>query len=189
LDPETRSEPLKVINVVGVLLNKTLTCYSQNMDTDETIPGPSSAISFYLSDTKVPITPEACLASLRSSWEGHHNRLETPEGELHVNFNQYLLAIADARIGQVRTWLEQNTARFTQHPDVQTLFQRFNELAKELKGHVIRCGAACDACGLSCSKERQHDGVHDCHTTHKCPRECEYNDQHDGLPAPACDMP
>ena len=159
------------------------------MDTDESIPGPISATVFYLSDTKAPITSEACLAVLRSSWDGHHRRFGESEEEFLASFNQYLLTIADARIGHVQTWLEQNTNRFAQHPDVQTLFRRFGELAKELKGHVLLCGVACGSCSLSCLKERQHGGAHDCCTTHKCPRACEFNDQHDGLSAFACDMP
>jgi hypothetical protein len=159
------------------------------MDTDETILGPSSAIIFYLSDTKAPITSEACLASLRSNWKGHHDRFKNSEEDFLTAFNQHLLTIADARIGQVRTWLEQNTTRFAQHPDVQTLFRRFDELAKELKDHIVLCGAACGSCSLFCLKVRQHDGAHDCHTTHKCPRACEFNDQHDGPPVPVCDMP
>jgi len=159
------------------------------MDTDEIIPGPSSELVFYLSDTNAPITSEACLASLRSNWEGRCNRFTISEKEFLAGFNQHLLAIANARAGQVRTWLEQNTARFVQHADVQTLLRRFDELAKELKSHVVLCGAACGSCSLSCLKERQHDDAHDCYTTHKCPHACEFNDQHDGLPAPACDMP
>ena len=159
------------------------------MDTDESIPGPIPATVFYLSDTKAPITPEACLAALRSSWDGQYRRFRDSEEEFLASFNEYLLTIADARIGQVRTWLEQNTTRFAQHPNVQTLFQRFGELVKELKGRVVLCGVACGSCSLSCLKERQHDGAHDCCTSHKCPRACEFNDQHDGLPASACDMP
>jgi len=159
------------------------------MDTDQTILGPSSEMLFYLSDTKAPITSETCLAMLRSKWEGRHDRFKTSEGEFLANFNQYLLSIADARIGQVRTWLEQNTPRFVQHADVRTLFRRFDELAKELKSHILLCGAACGSCSLSCLKERQHDDGHDCYTSHKCPRACEFNDEHEGLPAPACDMP
>ena len=159
------------------------------MDTGEIIPGPSSAIVFYLADTEAPITPEGCLASLRSDWEGHHNRSKISEEEFITTLNQHLLSIADARIGQVRTWLEENTARFAQHADVQTLFRIFDELAKELKTHVAICGMACGSCSLSCLKDRQHEDAHDCYTTHRCPYECEFDDQHDQLPAPACDMP
>jgi len=176
-------------NEFGDLWNETLTCYSQNMDTDETIPGPSSAIVFYLSETEAPITPESCLASLRSNWEGRHDRFKISEEGLLATLNQHLVAITDARIGQVRTWLGANTARFGQHADVQTLFRRFDELAKELKSHVVLCGAACGTCRLSCLKGRQHGDAHDCCTTHKCPPACEFDDQHDGPPAPACDIP
>ena len=169
--------------------NETLTCYSQNMDTGEIIPGPSSEIVLYLSDTEAPITPEACLASLRSNWEGLHNRFKISEEEFLSAFNQHLLSIADARIGQVRTWLAENTARFAQHADVQTLFRIFDELVKELKSYVALCGVACGSCSLSCLKDRQHDDAHECYTTHKCSYACEFDDQHDGLPAPTCDMP
>ena len=176
-------------NEFEVPRNETLTCYSQNMDTDEAIPGPPSTIVFYLSETEAPITPEGCLASLRSNWEGRHDRFKISEEEFLTTFNQHLLDMADARIGQVRAWLGANTARFAQHADVQTLFRRFDELAKELKSHVTLCGVACGSCSLSCLKDRQHDDAHDCYTTHKCPHACEFDDQHDGLPAPACDMP
>ena len=168
-------------NDFRVLWNETLTCNSQNMDTGEMIPGPSSAIVFYLSDIEAPITAEACLASLRSNWEGRYNRLKISEEEFLTAFNQHLISIADARIGHVRTWLEENTARFAQHADVQRLFQIFNELVKELKSHVALCGVACASCSLSCLKVRQHDDAHECSTTHKCPHACEFDDQHDVL--------
>ena len=176
-------------NEFRVLWNETLTCYSQNIDTGEVIPGPSSEIVFYLSDTEAPISAEACLASLRSNWEGRHNRFKISEEEFLTAFNQHLLSIADARIGQVRTWLEENTARFAQHADVQTLFRIYDELVKELKSHVTLCGVACGSCSLSCLKDRQHDDAHECYTTHKCPHVCEFDDQHEGLPSPTCDMP
>ncbi|SRR5258706_13459306 len=169
--------------------NEALTCYSQNMDTDQIIPGPSSAIVFYLSGTDAQITPEGCLASLRSNWEGCRARFKISEEEFLTTFNQHLLSIADARIEQVRTWLEGNTARFAHHADVQTLFQIFDELAKELKTHVVLCGVACGSCSLSCLKDQQHNDAHDCHTSHKCPHACEFVNQHDGMSVPACDMP
>ena len=31
--------------------------------------------------------------------------------------------------------------------------------------------------------------AYDCYTTYKCPHACEFGDQHDGLPAPICDVP
>ena len=162
-------------------------CYSQNMDTGEIIPGPPSAIVFYLSDNGALITPEACLAFLRSNWEGRHTRFKISEEEFLSALNQHILSIANARIGQVRTWLEENTARFAQDADLQTLFRVFNDLAKELMSHVALCGVACGSCSLSCLKGRQHDDSHDCYTTHKCPRAC--NDHRDGLAALACDLP
>ena len=158
------------------------------MDTDEAIPGPTSETVFYLSDAKILITPEACLAALWSSWEGHDRRFKDSEEEFLASFHQYLLSIADARIGQVRTWLEQNTTRFRKHPDVQKLLRRFDELVTELKGHILPCGVVCGTCSLSCLKGRQHGGAHDCCTNHKCPRSCEFNDQHDGPPASVCAM-
>ena len=112
-----------------------------------------------------------------------------PEEEFVAAFNLYLLDLADGRVQQVRTWLEQNTSRFAQHADVQALFRNFQELAKELKSGVALCGATCSSCSLLCLSGRQHDGAHDCHTSHKCPHACEFVDQHDGMPVPACDMP
>jgi hypothetical protein len=163
--------------------------HSQNLDTDEVIPGPPGNIIFHLSETRVSMSAEECLASLRSSWNDRHNRFKMTEEEFLAAFNRYLLDLADARVQQVRTWLEQNTSRFAQHADVQALFRNFQELAKELKSRVALCGATCGSCSLSCLSGRQHDGAHDCHTSHKCPHACEYVDQHGGMSVPACDMP
>ena len=163
--------------------------HPQNLDTDEIIPGPPGNIVFYLSEAKVSMSAEECLASLRSSWGDSQNRFRMTEEEFLAAFNRYLLDLANARVQQVRTWLEQNTSRFAQHADVQALFRNFQELAKELKSGVALCGATCGSCSLLCLSARQHDGVHDCHTSHKCPHACEFVDQHDGMSVPACDMP
>ena len=163
--------------------------HPQNLDTDEIIPGPPGDIVFYLSEAKVSMSAEECLASLRSSWDDRHNRFRMTEEEFLAVCNQYLLDLADARVQQVRTWLEQNTSRFAQHADVQALFRRFQKLAKELKSGVALCGATCGTCSLLCLSARQHGGAHDCHTSHKCPHACEFVNQHDGMFVPACDMP
>src|SRR5258706_5519066 len=162
--------------------------HPQNLDTDEIIPGPPGDIVFYLSEAKVSMSAEECLASLRSSWDDRHNRFRMTEEEFLAVCNQYLLDLADARVQQVRTWLEQNTSRFAQHADVQALFRRFQKLAKELKSGVALCGATCGTCSLLCLSARQHGGAHDCHTSHKCPHACEFGYQHDGS-VPVCDMP
>jgi hypothetical protein len=163
--------------------------HTKNLDTDEIIPGPPSDIVFHLSEAHLSMSAEECLGSLRSSWSDRHSRFKLTEAEFLAAFNQYLLDLADARVQQVRTWLEQNTSRFAQHADVQALFRNFEELAKEMKGGVALCGATCSSCSLLCLSRRQHDGAHDCHTSHKCPRACEFVDQHNGMPVSACDMP
>ena len=163
--------------------------YPQNLDTDEIIPGPPGNIVFYLSEAKISMSAEECLASLRSSWGERHNRFRMTEKEFLAAFNRYLLDLADARVQQVRTWLEQNTARFAQHADVQALFRSFQELAKELKSGVALCGATCGSCSLLCLNARRHDDAHDCRTIHKCPHTCQFLDQHDSMSVPACDMP
>src|SRR5258706_10157044 len=107
---------------------ETLTCYSQNMDTGEIIPGPSSMIVFYLSDNEASIAPEACLAFLRSNWEGLQNRFKITEEEFLSALDHHILSIANARIEQVRTWLEKNNAGFAKEAHVQTLFRVFSDL-------------------------------------------------------------
>ena len=163
--------------------------HRQDLDTDEVIPGPLGDIVFHLSDPKVSMSAQECLASLRSSWDDRHNRFKLTEEEFLTAFNRYLLDLASARVQQVRTWLERNTSRFAQHADVQALFRTFQELAKELKSGVALCGATCGSCSLLCLSGRQHDGAHDCYTSHKCPHACDFIDQHDGMSVPACDMP
>jgi len=162
--------------------------HTQNLETGEVIPGPPGNIVFHLSGAKMSMSAEECLASLRSSWDDRHNRFRLTEEEFLAAFNRYLLDLANARVQQVRTWLEQNTSRFVHHADVQALFRRFQELAKELRSGVALCGATCGTCSLLCLSGRQHDGAHDCYTNHKCPQECDFFDQHDWVSVPACDM-
>lgn len=188
LDPTSRSEPLKVRTDCKEWIMIVIV-HTQNLDTDEVIPGPPANIIFHLSEAKGSMSAEECLASLRSNWDDRHNRFKLTEEEFLTAFNRYLHDLADARVQQVQSWLEQNTSRFAQHADVQALFRKFQDLAKELKGGVALCGAACRSCSLLCLSGRQHDGTHDCHTNHKCPHACDFVDQHSGMPAPACDMP
>jgi len=134
--------------------------------------------------------PEECLAALRSSWEGQHNRFRMSEDNFLAAFNQYLQCLVDARIHQVRTWLEQNTEKYRENAEVQLLYRQFEELTKELKGGLALCGVQCAECSLLCINGRQHNGPHHCNTSHKCARLCEFIDQHDQTAAvPICEMP
>jgi len=136
------------------------------------------------------LSPASCLSALRAPWTGCQTRFKIPEIDFIEAFNQYLQDIAHRRIQQVHTWLEQNTARFPQHADVQSLFRRFDGLTKGMRAEIILCAAQCGSCGLLCLGGRYHDGPHDCQTTHKCHLRCEFIDQHeDDSTVPICDMP
>ena len=154
------------------------------------IPGPPSNIIFYLAGANPQMLPEECLAALRASWEGRCNRFRMPEDDFLAAFNQYLQTLVDTRIHQVRTWLEQNTERYRENAEVQLLYRQFEELTKELKGGLALCGAQCAECSLLCINGRQHNGSHNCNTSHKCVHLCEFSDQHEQNAAvPICEMP
>jgi len=154
------------------------------------IPGPPSNIIFYLAGADPQMLPEECLAALRASWEGQRNRFRMSEENFLAAFNQYLQTLVDARVHQVRTWLEQNTERYRENAEVQLLYRQFEELTKELKGGLALCGVQCAECNLLCINGRQHNGSHDCNTSHKCIQLCEFIDQHEtNASVPICEMP
>lgn len=154
------------------------------------IPGPPSDIIFYLASANSPVSPEERLSALRVSWEGLRNRFRMSEDNFLAAFNQHLQTLVDARIHQVRTWLEENTERYRENAEVQSLYRQFEELTKELKGGLALCGVQCVECSLLCINGRQHNGPHNCNTSHKCIRLCEFIDQHEqNTPVPICEMP
>jgi len=168
----------------------------QNLDTAEIIEGPNVSGTFFVAevadpDSNIPLNEVACLEQLRESWEGMATRFSVHEEEFIGCFNNHLTGLARARIEHVRRWLDANTSRFKDHPDIKDLNNCFDRLCHGILTSVTLCGSRCHACDLLCLNRRNHGGIHECKTNHKCPQPCTFLGQH-GSPmepeVPICDL-
>lgn len=111
------------------------------------------------------------------------------ETEFILQYGNYLQGLVDARIKHVYTWMKANTTRFGENAEILALFRTFDMHSKELLKSVQLCGSKCSSCGLLCLDHKQHEGMHNCMTSHKCPEACGFADQHEKGDVPACDLP
>jgi hypothetical protein len=132
-------------------------------------------------------TLSECLRQLRISWPNRSQRFSLGESEFLLQCNQYLQQLAEARIEHVSNWLNANTRRFSGNTEVVAFSEAFHTDCKELRRSIQLCGSKCSSCGLLCLKHKQHEGVHNCMTSHKCPNPCTFAEQHEE-DVPACDL-
>ena len=125
-----------------------------------------------------------CLGRLREAWEGLTTRYSIDEEEFVGRFNNHLAELARTRIEHVRRWLDANTSRFKDHPDIKDLNNYFDRLCHGILTSITLCGSRCHACDLLCLNRRNHGGSHECNTNHKCPQVCTYMNQHESLVGP-----
>jgi hypothetical protein len=130
-----------------------------------------------------------CLEMLRRGWNLHLERYKMGEANYMQAYKEFLSNTVKSRIEYVQEWLQINTARFHDNPDISSVLQYYDELKKELQMSIIPCGATCSNCGLLCLDQRLHNGPHDCRTNHKCPNLCEFADKHEDDTVPSCDIP
>lgn len=163
----------------------------KNYDTDELLPNDDSRAIFFVEGASHPdgglLSLESCLVQLRMGWERRQERFSGPEEEFLTAYNQYLSALAKARIDHVQTWINVNAARFGEKAEVRSLRRHFDQLSQDLQMSVILCGLKCSDCGLLCLEKRLHDGNHDCRTNHRCLDPCEFSEEHEG--AVGCHLP
>lgn len=131
----------------------------------------------------------SCLSELRRTSPGYFDRFEKKEDVFFQSLAAYLQSQADIRVSHVRCWLMLNTERFKGNSEVVAMLRRFEDLARELKAGVMLCGSKCSSCGLLCLEHNQHDGLHDCKTSHKCAQICSFVDQHEISDIPSCSVP
>ena len=161
----------------------------QNLDTAEIIEGPYISGTFFVAEVADPdnnrlLIEMDCLELLRQGWGGMATRFSIREEEFIDLFNSHLAGLARARIEHVRRWLDANTSRFKDHPDIKDLNNCFDRMRHGILTSVTLCGSRCHACDLLCLNRRNHGGVHECKTNHKCPKACTFMEQHDGFMGP-----
>ncbi|KIM22922.1 hypothetical protein M408DRAFT_331422 [Serendipita vermifera MAFF 305830] len=162
----------------------------KNYDTDELLTNSDSRSVFFVEGAShVDDRPSlnSRLFQLRMGWEHRQERFSRSEDEFLAGYNQYLSALAEARIDHVQTWIDVNAARFGQKAEVTSLRRHFEQLSKELRLSVMLCGLKCSRCSLLCLENKWHDGDHDCKTNHKCSELCGFTDEHESVVG--CDLP
>ncbi|PVF98363.1 hypothetical protein CPB86DRAFT_733118 [Serendipita vermifera] len=166
----------------------------KDCDTDKKIPSKDSGLILYLPRIKHPedgqlLSVDLCLENLRRNWRDHLNRYEMGEVAYIQAYKDFLAEVLKTRNEYVQKWIQVNTMRFPDNPDISNVLQFYEELRKELHLSMIPCGARCSDCGLLCLDRRLHDGTHDCKTNHKCAGLCEFAEQHWDGSIPSCDIP
>ncbi len=124
-----------------------------------------------------PPSREDALQQLCTEWSSSGQRFDMSDTEWIEGLQASIDDQVDMRIQHVRSWLIANTVKFPPtHADIQGLHRTFDGLAIDLKAGVQLCRTKCNLCNLTCILSRQHNGEHDCHTNHQCPRRCQYTE-------------
>ncbi|KAJ6534677.1 hypothetical protein DFH09DRAFT_932195, partial [Mycena vulgaris] len=164
----------------------------KNFDTDELIGKPDSPAQFFLSTSEAPARREAMLVILQNSWDQLDRRPFTTDTEWTRDLSGYLDGLVELRIQHVYEWISSNLSRFkTSHANMEMLRRVFESTIVDLRANVEICGTQCANCQLKCLLSRRHDPSipHDCRTSHACPLQCDFGDEHPttekmcGLPA------
>jgi hypothetical protein len=130
-----------------------------------------------------------CLKALQRQFSKFYERPLMKEDVYVQELNEYLQKAAKTRLEIVARWLEVNVARFPDQDVIVDLRRRHDDYAKALQQGIEICGSGCASCNLQCLEHKQHRGVHDCLTDHKCPRLCGFDGEHESEKIPSCGMP
>jgi hypothetical protein len=112
-----------------------------------------------------------------------------PEEVYVQELDEYLRNAARNRLERVAQWLQVNVGRFPDQDVIVDLRRRHDDYAKALQQSIEICGSGCNDCKLQCLEHKQHRGVHDCLTGHKCPHLCGFSRGHAYENTPSCGMP
>ena len=155
----------------------------QNLDTYELIPSTDSHVQFYLPGrTPDPGAHAEILSNLCSAWEAEHPRQAVTDASWIADLSTYLNRLVERRIVHVQDWLNSNLSRFkVQNADTIELQRSYEANVTALRSNVELCKMKCHSCNLLCLKSRSHDADedHDCTTSHRCLRPCDYVDEHE----------
>lgn len=142
---------------------------------------------FFLSGIESqPGTCETLLQTLCQSWPNYRLRGQMNDSEWLDGLSTHLAQLAESRIHYVRTWLDKNLEKFqdgksqaTAQTSITALHRLFDATVLDLKGNVELCKQQCSSCQLPCLLSRRHeDKSHNCLTSHKCPQQCEFGEDH-----------
>lgn len=154
----------------------------KNMDTDEVIQMPDTKAVFHVSVLAGENTdPEFALATLRKGWTEYSTRHAMAEDEWVARLSFYLEEIVDQRTEHVFEWLDINLERFrAEHANIDNLRRTSASISAQMKADIELCKVKCSKCNLLCLRSRRHSShePHDCQTDHRCPRPCDYAEDH-----------
>jgi hypothetical protein len=126
-----------------------------------------------------PMVQNLTLAKLLLSWEGYTQRIETPDDQWFASLCSHLDALVQRRIDLVMHWIDMNTARFTENTSaMESLRRESNAVVAALRAGIQLCGMKCLQCHLLCLSPRHHEGSHDCLTSHRCTKLCDFVEEH-----------
>jgi hypothetical protein len=162
------------------------------MDTGELIPTlGDTGHRFILNEIDHDIVPEErqdIMEVHRMSWTSFSERSTLTESSWYRGLVEHLNGLAEGRLSLVKLWVESNLVRFADHKTAsEILYRELNAMSVDLKTSLALCGMHCANCQLICIQHNRHDELHNCMTSHRCPRPCSYSDDHSD--EEACGLP
>ncbi|PSR93746.1 hypothetical protein PHLCEN_2v4641 [Hermanssonia centrifuga] len=122
---------------------------------------------------------DECLVSLQTFWDKYKTRFEEVDVQWVKGLEGHLNELAQYRVGHVQKWLDINRSRFQANiTEFEVVLRSFETLSVNLKSGLQLCKMQCAECQLFCLHSRHHDGPHNCRTSHMCPHNCHYTDEH-----------
>jgi hypothetical protein len=161
----------------------------QNYDDQSIIDQDGTDAIFYVS----PSSPESIdgqhrvsgnlkiiLSCLQAFWSLYDKRLEMSEDVWMEGLVQHLEGLVQQRLLTVQSWIAINISRFTDADTIiGPLHREFKQISNDVKASIQMCALKCGECHLMCLQVRNHEGVHDCATDHRCKSICKYTEAHE----------
>ena len=151
--------------------------FPQNLDTDMPINCSDGDARFFVANVEHSqnMSREEILHALVTEWDEFDSRQLVSDTQWIQDLAQHLEDLAEIRIDHVRAWVESNLMRFqVGHASVMELQRTLESAVIDLKSSVQLCRMQCQSCQLFCIRNRFHEDVHECKTTHACTQSCEY---------------
>ncbi|TCD67573.1 hypothetical protein EIP91_012270 [Steccherinum ochraceum] len=155
----------------------------KDIDSGTAIDLPDTDFKFYMGESDgaeiASAERERHLQALLGLELQGNDRFSTAQDAWIAALQTRLDEAADLRVTHVREWLNSNTSRFKADlPQLQDVQRAFEALVVAMKANITICGMPCSNCQLACVSVQHHGGPHNCYTSHRCPHQCEFAEDH-----------
>ncbi|PPQ72320.1 hypothetical protein CVT26_007277 [Gymnopilus dilepis] len=158
----------------------------KDFDTDTVISFMDTPAKFFLSTLDSEVDDrDGHLLELCQSWPGYQSRQAGNDDIWIEELSTYISDLLNRRIEHVNLWVSKNLANFQtgSQASIATLNRSLAAAIIDIRTNVEICKQQCSSCQLHCTLSRRHGNKpHDCNSSHKCIRDCEFTEEHPASP-------